>query len=74
MEVGCPLVITSAKCGRNMKNPNASKGYLFAHKVNVQLDVLRPAMMSGVGGKIHRGDIVTVDNRGLRDVVMKLLK
>lgn len=48
-----------------MKNPNASKGYLFVHKVNVQLAVLCPAMTNRVGGKIHRENIVTVDNSGM---------
>jgi hypothetical protein len=61
-------------CGRNMENPNASKGHLFTHKVNVQLNVLGPAMMNGVGGKVHHRDVVTVDNRSLEDMMMQLLK
>ena len=57
-----------------MKDPDAPKGYLLTHKMNVQLNVLSPAMMNGVGGKVHRRDIVTVDNRSLGDVMMQLLK
>ena len=57
-----------------MENPNASKSHLLAHKVNVQLDVFSPAMMNGVGGEVHRTDVVTVDNRSLGDIVMQLLK
>ena len=59
---------------QNMEDPNTSKGHLLAHKVNVQLIVLSPAMMNGVGGKVHRRNVVTVDNRSLGDVMMQLLK
>jgi hypothetical protein len=57
-----------------MEDPDASEGHLLTHKVNVQLNVLSPAMMNGVGGKVHRRDVVTVDNRSLGDVMMQLLK
>ena len=33
-----------------MEDPNASKGHLLMHKVNVQLNMLSPAMMNGLGG------------------------
>ena len=32
------------------------------------------AMMNGVGGEGHRRDVVAVDNRSLRDIVMQLMK
>ena len=57
-------------CSRHMENPNASKSHLLAHKVNVQLNVFSPAMMNGVGGEVHRRDVVAVDNRSLGDIVM----
>ena len=57
-----------------MENPNVSKGHLFAHKVNVQLNVLGPAMMNEVSGEVYRRDVITVDNCSLGDVMMQLLK
>jgi hypothetical protein len=42
--------------------------------VNIELDVLRPAVMDGVGGEIDGGDIVTVDNGSLVDGTRELLK
>ena len=61
-------------CSRNMEDPNTSKSHLLAHKLNVQLNVLSPAMMNGVCGKVHRKKVVAVDNRSLGDIVMQLLK
>ena len=52
-------------CSRNMEDPNTSKGHLLVHKVNVQLNVLSPTMMNGVGRKVHHRNVVTVDNRSL---------
>ena len=46
----------------------------LVHKMNVQLNVFSPAMMNGVGGEVHRGNVVAVDNCSLVDVVMQLLK
>ena len=66
--------ISELLSGRHMENPHASKSHLLAHKVNVQLDVFSPAMMNGVGGEVHRRDVVAVDNRSLGDFMMQLLK
>ena len=57
-----------------MEDPNASKRHLPTLIVNAQLNVLSPAMMNGVGGKVHRRDVVAVDNRSLGDIMMQLLK
>ena len=73
IETGTELLEGELLCGRNMKNPNVYKGYLFTHKVDTKLDVLRLAMMNGFVRKVHTGDIVTVDNRGLGDIMMQLL-
>ena len=62
--------ISELLSSRHMENPHASKSHLLTHEVNVQLDVFRPAMMNGVGGEIHRRDVVAVDNRSLGDIVM----
>jgi hypothetical protein len=50
-----------------MKNADTTKGDVLPDEVNVELDMLRPAMMDGISREIHRGDIVAVDNRGLRN-------
>ena len=61
-----------------MKNPNTSKGNLLAHEVNIELNMLRTAMMDGVGGEVDGGDVVAVDDGGLlnrtRELVKKLAK
>ena len=41
---------------------------------DIKLDVLCPTMMIGVGVKMYGGDVVTVDNRSLQDVMMQLLE
>ena len=38
---------------------------MLPNEVDVELNMLRPAMMDRVSREVHRGDIVTVDNRGL---------
>jgi hypothetical protein len=48
-----------------VKNTYTPKCNLFANKMNVELDVLGPAMMNGVGGEVHGGDVVTVHDGGL---------
>jgi hypothetical protein len=35
--------------------------------VNVEIDVLGPTMMNGVGEEVDNGDVVTVHNGGLVD-------
>jgi hypothetical protein len=34
--------------------------------VEVDLHVLRPLVLNGVGGEVHRTDVVAVDKRGAR--------
>ena len=57
-----------------MKSPSLAESNLFAYKVNIELNMLRPAMMNGVGGEIYGRNVVTVDNRGMGHIVMQLLK
>jgi len=57
-----------------MKNPNLSQSHLLADEVNVNLDVLRSSMMNRIGCHINNIDIVTIDERSLREGYMKLLK
>ena len=44
-----------------MENMNFTKGDLLADEVNVDLDVLGPAVMSGVSCHVY---VVIKDNRG----------
>jgi hypothetical protein len=48
-----------------VKNTYTPKCHLFANKVNVELDVLGPAMMNVVGGEIDSGDVVALHDGGL---------
>ena len=57
-----------------MKNSNAPKRHLLTDKVNVKLDVLLAPMMYRVGGEVDSGDVVAVDDRGLRYVAKELLE
>ena len=58
----------------NVKNPNTPKGHLLADEVNVELDVLRAAMMDRIGGEVDGEDVVAVDDGGLQDVAKQLLE
>ena len=51
-----------------------TKSYLFANKMDINLNVLGASMMNRVGREVDRRNIVTVDNRSLGYVVMQLLK
>ena len=41
-------------------------------KVQVDLHVLRPLMLDGVGGEVHSADVVAVDERALGERAVKL--
>ena len=43
-----------------------------AHEVQVNLHMLRPLMLDGVGGEIHGADVVAVDERALGERAMEL--
>jgi len=44
----------------------------IAHEEQVDLHMLRPLMLNGIGGEIHGADIVTVDERALGERAMEL--
>ena len=48
-----------------MEYPNIADCDPVAHEVQVNLHVLRPLMLNGVGGEVHGTDVVTVDGRAL---------
>ena len=43
-----------------------------SHKVYVDLHVLRPLMLDGVGGEVHSADVVAVDERALSGRAVEL--
>ena len=47
---------------------------MLPNEVDVELNMLRPAMMDRVSREVHCGDIVTVDNRGLVNITKQLLE
>ena len=55
-----------------MEHPNIADGDSVAHEVQVDLHVLRPLMLNGVGGEVHGADVVAVDERTLRERAVKL--
>ena len=48
-----------------MEYPNIADGGSVAHEVLVDLHILRPLMLDGVGEEIHGAEVVTVDERAL---------
>ena len=57
-----------------MQDANTAKGDMLPNEVNVELNMLRPAMMNRVCREVDCGDVVTVDKRGLGDLTVQLLK
>jgi hypothetical protein len=58
--------------GRYVKNPHLADGNPILDKVEVDLHVLRPLVLNGVGGEVHRTDVVTVDQRALGERSVEL--
>ena len=57
-----------------MEYPNIADCDPVAHEVQVNLHVLRPLMLNGVGGEIHGADVVAVDERALGERAVELLR
>ena len=55
-----------------MEDPNIADSDPVANEVQVDLYMLHPLMLNGVGGEIHGVDVVAVDERALREWVMEL--
>ena len=58
--------------GRDIEYPNIVDGDPVAHEVQVDLHMLRPLMLNGVGGEVHSADVVIVDERALGERTMEL--
>ena len=57
----------------DMENTKLSQSDLFADEVDVDLDVLRAAVVDGVGSLVDSAYIVIVDNCRKRDGDVELL-
>ena len=55
-----------------MEDPNIADSDLVANEVQVDLHMLRPLMLNGVGGEIHGAYVVTVDERALGERAVEL--
>ena len=55
-----------------MEYPNIADGDPVAHEVQVNLHMLCPLMLNGVGGEIHGADVVAVDERALGERAVEL--
>ena len=55
-----------------MEHPNIGDGDPVAHEVQVDLHMLRPLVLDGVGGEIHDADVVAVDERALGERAVEL--
>ena len=55
-----------------MKNPNIADDDPVANEVQVDLHMLSPLMLNGVGGEIHGADVVAVDERALGERAVEL--
>jgi hypothetical protein len=58
--------------GRDMEDPNIADSNPVANKVQVDLHMLRPLILNGVGGEIHSADVIAVDECALGEPAMKL--
>ncbi|KAG2582119.1 hypothetical protein PVAP13_6KG087300 [Panicum virgatum] len=58
--------------GWDMEDPNIADSNPVANEVQVDLHMLRPLMLNGVGGEIHGAGVVAVDERALGERAMKL--
>lgn len=57
-----------------MQDTDLTKRDLFADKVNVDLNVLRPPVLHWIGGHVYSADVVAVHHGGRNSGNMKLLK
>ena len=55
-----------------MEDPNIADSDPVADEVLVDLHVLLPLMLDGVGGEVHVADVVAVDERALGERAMEI--
>ena len=66
------MVKMSAGGGRDMEDPNIADSDPVTNKVQVDLHMLHPLMMNGVGGEVHGADVVAVDECALGERAVEL--
>jgi hypothetical protein len=49
-----------------VQDADITNGHTFLYEVEVDLDMLVPLVLNGVGGEINDADILTVDESALR--------
>jgi hypothetical protein len=57
-----------------MEYTNSVGGNLVSDKMQINLNMLGALMLNQIGGKIDITDVATVDERGLLNRLVKLLK
>jgi hypothetical protein len=57
-----------------VQDADITNGYVFLHKVEVDLDMLRALVLKGVGGEVDNADIVIVNEGDLCQRSVELLK
>ena len=55
-----------------MEDLNIADSDPVANEVQVDLHMIRPLMLNGVGGEVHGADVVAVDERALGERAMEL--
>ena len=55
-----------------MEYPNIADGNSVTHEVQIDLHMLCPLVLDGVGGEIHGADIVAVDERAFGEQAVEL--
>jgi hypothetical protein len=57
-----------------VQDADITNGHTFPHKVEVDLDMLHPLVLNGVGGEVDDVGVVAVDEGALCQRSMELLK
>jgi hypothetical protein len=57
-----------------VQDTDITDDHVFLHKVEVDLDMLRALVLNGVGGEVDCADIIVIDEGGLCQRSMELLK
>ena len=68
------MVKMSAKLGggRDVEDPNITDSDPVANEVQVDLHMLHPLMLDGVGEEVHGADVVAVDECALGEWAVEL--
>jgi hypothetical protein len=59
---------------QHVQDADITDGYVFPHKVDVDLDMSGVLVLNGVGGEVDAADVIVVDESALRQQSVELLK